>query len=167
MCLLSNKLLNWTFSSFAICVCLCEKHHWKVFLKVRFIQFPELNAKGAPTASFSQWQPSSFSLHAWRHGCCLFQPGKIIWTYYFCFAALLCVIFVYNLTTLPILMSFSVCDTVVSEISNFVVNRRITWDSGGEMNFESREVSFLPGSALTSYVSLPGQLIALGFRFFI
>lgn len=75
--------------------------------------------------------------------------------------------FLYNLTTLPILMSFSVCDTVVSEISNFVVNRRITWDSGGEMNFESREVSFLPGSALTSYVSLPGQLIALGFRFFI
>ena len=36
------------------------------------------------------------------------------------------------------------------------------------MNFESREVSVLPGSALTSYVSLPGcQLIALGFRFFI
>lgn len=79
----------------------------------------------------------------------------------------MCVIFLYNLTTLPILVSFSVCDTIVSEISNSVVNHRITWDSGEKMNFESREVSFLPGSALTSYVSLPGcQLIAFGFRFF-
>lgn len=98
----------------------------------------------------------------------MLQPRKVIWTYYFCFATLLCVIFLYNLTTLPILVSFSVCDTIASEISNSVVNHRITWDSGEKMNFESREVSVLPGSALTSYVSLPGcQLIALGFRFFI
>lgn len=56
--------------------------------------------------------------------------------------------------------------SIVTEISNSTVNHRITWDTGKNNGLWVKRGK-APGSALTSYVTLPRQLIALGFRFFI
>lgn len=60
-------------------------------------------------------------------------------------------------------MSFSVCDTIVSEISNFVVNRGITWDSGGKMNFESEFAFSSRLLHLTSYIIFLRSVNCFGF----